>query len=91
MNEPQDIKDESLLEEVSFSESYIFTRQGETFAKTVTYFLALVKSATVVHQLEEIQTYTWANYETAINLISYAQSKQILQDVNQYLSCWNRI
>jgi 8-oxo-dGTP pyrophosphatase MutT (NUDIX family) len=86
LQEETGISDYTLLEEVSFSESYTFTRKGETFAKTVTYFLALVKSATVVHQVEEIQSYTWINYETAINLISYAPSRQILQEVNQYLN-----
>lgn len=86
LQEETGISDYTLLEGVSFSESYTFTRKGETFAKTVTYFLALVKSATVVQQIEEIQNYTWANYETAINLITYAPSRQILQDVNQYLN-----
>lgn len=86
LQEETGISEYSLIEEVSFAESYTFTRKGETFAKTVTYFLAFVKSATVVHQVEEIQNYTWAKYETAINLITYAPSKQILQDVNQYLS-----
>ena len=75
-----------MLEEVSFSERYTFTRKGETFDKTVTYFLALVQSATVKHQQEEIQSYTWADYERAISLITYEPSKQILRDVNLYLT-----
>jgi len=80
------ISDYSLLEGVSFSESYTFTRKGKTLEKTVTYFLGLVQSAIVKYQPEEIQNYTWADYETGISLITYEPSKQIIRDVNEYLS-----
>lgn len=80
------ISEYALLEGVSFSESYTFTKKGKTFDKTVTYFLALVKSATVKYQQEEIQNYTWADRESAIALITYDPSKQILRDANQYLT-----
>ncbi len=80
------ISDYTLVEGVSFAEHYTFTRNGETFDKTVTYFLALVQSATVTYQEEEIQNYTWADRESAIALITFDPSKQILRDANQYLT-----
>ena len=48
--------------------------------------LALVQSAIVKHQQEEIQNYAWADYEKAISLITYEPSKLILRDVNLYLT-----
>jgi bis(5'-nucleosidyl)-tetraphosphatase len=86
LHEETGISEYSLLEGVSFSERYTFTRKGETLDKTVTYFLAFVQSATVKCQPEEIQDYTWANYETAIAQITYEPSKQMLREINHYLT-----
>jgi bis(5'-nucleosidyl)-tetraphosphatase len=80
------ITDYKLLEGVSFSEHYTFTRKGQAFDKTVIYFPAWVESATVQCQPEEIQNYTWTNYEGAIALITFDASKQLLTDVNRYLT-----
>lgn len=80
------ISNYELLEGVSFSESYTFTRKAQTFDKTVTYFPAFVQSDLVKPQEEEIQNYIWADYEKALTLITYEPSKQMLMDVNQYLT-----
>lgn len=80
------ISDYSLVEGVSFSERYIATKKGKTFDKTVTYFLAFVESQTVKVQPEEIQNYTWTDFETAISTITYDPSKQVLREVDRYLS-----
>lgn len=86
LGEETGIYDYNLLEGVSFSEQYTFTRKGKSFDKTVTYFLAWVESPIVHCQIEEIQNYTWADFETAIALITYAPCKQIMREVNQYLT-----
>ena len=83
------ISDYTLLEGVEFAEHYIVTKKDKTFNKTVTYFPALVKSQVVKCQEEEIQNYTWADRETAIALITYSPSKQILLEVDRYLTMGN--
>lgn len=82
------ISNYQLLEGISFSESYTFTRKGQTFDKTVIYFPAFVESEIVKPQEEEIQNYMWADYEKALTLITYEPSKRMLMDVNQYLTIY---
>jgi bis(5'-nucleosidyl)-tetraphosphatase len=80
------ITDCQVIQGPLFSERYTFTRRGQRFEKTVIYFAALVESATVQCQQEEIQDYLWADYEKALSLLSFNGSKQVLNEVHQYLS-----
>lgn len=80
------IVDYSLIEAVSFSERYGFTREGQRFAKTVVYFPAFVHAAEVNCQPEEIQNYCWANYEQAIATLTFSGAKQVLTAVHDYLN-----
>jgi bis(5'-nucleosidyl)-tetraphosphatase len=75
----------TVLAEVSFSEEYMFSRQGQKFTKTVLYFPALVQSSIVKCQQEEIRAYAWADYETAIDLMTFGGGKQVLKDAHHYL------
>lgn len=80
------ITDYTLLNEQSFSERYLFTRRGQRFEKTVTYYPAFVQSPIVNYQKAEIQDYTWAPFETAIAILSFRGARQVLTDVRQYLN-----
>ncbi|MBD1853495.1 NUDIX domain-containing protein [Leptolyngbya sp. FACHB-711] len=75
-----------VIESVSFVEQYRFFKDKQPVDKTVTYFPAWVKSTTVIRQQEEIQNYCWLPYEDALKQMSFKQGKQILQQVQQYLS-----
>jgi 8-oxo-dGTP pyrophosphatase MutT (NUDIX family) len=79
------ISDYRLLEGVSFSEHYTFIRRGQRFEKTVVYFPAVVRSAQVRFQQEEIQAYSWDSFEAAIARLTFAGARQVLTHVNQYL------
>lgn len=79
------ISDYVLIEGVSFSEQYPFTRHGRKFEKTVIYFPAWVQSPIVHCQEQEIQAYLWADYDQAIARLSFEGAKQVLVAVNQYL------
>jgi bis(5'-nucleosidyl)-tetraphosphatase len=79
------ISDYILIEGVSFSEQYPFTRSGRKFEKTVIYFPAWVQSGIVHCQEKEIQAYVWADYEQAITRLSFDGAKQVLRDVQHYL------
>ena len=52
------ISDYTVLEGVSFSKRYSFTRDRKRFEKTVIYYPALVQSTTVHYQQEKIQDFT---------------------------------
>ncbi len=73
------------LAEVSFSEEYIFTRSGKKFNKTVVYYPAMVQSDQVHCQQEEIQGYSWLDYDRAIALLTFGGAKQVLTKVHQFL------
>lgn len=75
-----------VLEEVSFSEHYTFSREGQRFVKTVVYFPALVQSSTVNCQAEEIRAYAWVDYDAAIARLTFDGARRILMDVHQYLT-----
>jgi len=74
-----------LLEDVSFSENYLYTRRGQRFEKTVIYFPAFVESKQVIFQTEEIQAFSWESFEGAIARLTFEGSKQVLTSVHQFL------
>jgi len=76
----------TVLGEASFLERYTFTREGQRYEKTVLYFPALVQSATVVYQKEEIRAYAWANFDQAIARLTFEGARQVLKSVNAYFS-----
>lgn len=75
-----------VIESVSFTEQYRFFKDKHPIDKTVIYFPAWVKSTIVVRQQEEIQNYSWLSYEDALKQMSFKQGKQVLRQVQQYLS-----
>ena len=64
---------------------YSFAKEGEAIEKTVTYFVAFVKSREVVLQVEEVQNSAWVSFEEAVKLITFDGNRQILREVKAYL------
>ncbi len=79
------IRNVILLEDVSLTETYFFRRGSETVAKTVCYFLGLVRDGTVRIQAAEIKAYKWATCAQAADLITFSESKRLLNESCQYL------
>ncbi len=93
------IRDCEVIEEPSFVERYSFVKEGkpssvqhyssakegEAIEKTVTYFVAFVKSREVVLQVEEVQNSAWSSFEEAVKLITFDGNRQILREVKAYL------
>ena len=69
----------------SFVKHYSFAKEGEAIEKTVTYFVAFVKSREVVLQVEEVQNSAWSSFEEAVKLITFDGNRQILREVKVYL------
>jgi bis(5'-nucleosidyl)-tetraphosphatase len=74
-----------VFDDTSFVEQYSFTKDGQPIEKTVTYFIAAIESQAVTCQEQEIQAYTWVNFDTALQTITFDQAKRILQRVYDYL------
>jgi bis(5'-nucleosidyl)-tetraphosphatase len=79
------IAEVKLLEDISLSETYYFRRGQQTIAKTVRYFLGLVRSGEVRIQAAEIKAFRWVSYEEALGLITFSESRRIINEARDYL------
>jgi 8-oxo-dGTP pyrophosphatase MutT (NUDIX family) len=85
LEEETGIQSCKVLDDPSFIEQYSFTKDTQLVEKTVTYFVGTVQSKAVTCQEQEIQAYTWVNFDTALETITFEQAKRILQRVHDYL------
>ncbi|HEY8462780.1 MAG TPA: NUDIX domain-containing protein [Bacillota bacterium] len=53
--------------------------------KEVIYFIGEAQDDKVTCQLEEITGHCWADYETALDLLCFENSKQLLRQAHQFL------
>jgi len=79
------ITDYQLLEAPAFVEQYRFLKQQTPIDKTVTYFVALVRSEQVTCQAKEVIDFAWLPFEAAVERITFTQSKELLRQVEQFL------
>lgn len=86
LQEETGIKDIKLLDLPIIHEEYHIIRNGEKRLKMNDYFIGFVKDKNVVVQESEISTYKWANYEEAIETLTYSTRKETLQKVQEYLN-----
>ncbi len=71
----------------SFSEQYVFTNSNkQIIKKTVVYYPVSVKTTKVTIQPQEVQAYTWATYEEALEKLTFSEAKKILTKVNKLIS-----
>jgi 8-oxo-dGTP pyrophosphatase MutT (NUDIX family) len=87
LHEETGVADITVLDDAAFSESYFFKRNGLTVAKTVRYFLGLVKAKhpRVRIQAAEIKAYQWADFDAAMTLLTFSESKRLLSEANAYV------
>lgn len=57
----------------------------ESVWKEVIYFIGETLERKVVCQVEEIKEFCWANYDTAMGLLSFENNKQLLRRAHQFL------
>lgn len=88
LHEETGIKDVMLNTEHIFEERYFKTKwrdRSKIVEKTVRYYLGEVTHPRVKVQKEEVQDYRWATYEEARDLITFDQSKKLLDQVARLL------
>ncbi|MBW4658236.1 MAG: NUDIX domain-containing protein [Drouetiella hepatica Uher 2000/2452] len=79
------IKTYEVIDAISFTEKYSFSREGQTIEKTVTYFPAFVQTLAVTCQEQEIQAFAWVTFDDATQKITFGQARQLLVRVKEYL------
>ncbi len=83
------VKDVTLFDDRIFEERYTKTLPGNAkklVRKTVQYFVGQVENTKVKVQPEEIQDYRWATLEEARKLITYSESRRLLEEAAKYLA-----
>lgn len=68
-----------------FREHYSWNLDGRTLDKTVTYFLGKVRDDAVTIRPQEVQAYTWLNYQAALQRITFPEAKTVLGQAYLYL------
>lgn len=86
-SEETGLKEVEIVDGVDFKMHYVHKKKGKYRIKTVKYFLGIIKNngQEPEVQKEEIKYYRWANFEDAMNLLTYKNAKQILVKAQQYL------
>ncbi len=79
------IKDYTILENVGFEEHYSYTFEGQVVDKRVKYFLGVVGNPAVTVQEEEISDYRWAEFDEALELITFNECRELFRDVKRYI------
>ena len=80
------IKNVEIIWEKTFDTNYIVHRPWrDDFWKTVTFWVGKVGNKAVKIQEEELNGYKWANFGSAINLLSHKNYKDLLVNVVKYM------
>jgi 8-oxo-dGTP pyrophosphatase MutT (NUDIX family) len=66
-------------------EEYEIFRHREKRLKINDYFIGLVKNDQVKIEKEEIQSYKWATFEEALDLLSHKERKEVLKEAQKYI------
>lgn len=86
LEEEAGVTEVTVAPQPSFSMRYIFTHEGSTIKKTVTYFLGYATSQTTsITQPEEVVALQWCTIDEALELLSHENSKKILTQVREYI------
>jgi bis(5'-nucleosidyl)-tetraphosphatase len=91
LHEETGISEVQLLDGICLTENYLFKRSTQTIAKTVRYFIGMVKQRDVRIQVAEIKAYKWVNFEKALGLITFVESRRIITEAHDYLELHKEI
>jgi len=86
----REIREETGLTDIEFisgfkeQNSYFYVNQGARIFKTVTFLLAQTPTTTIKLSYEHIG-FKWLSYEAALEKITFADEKRVLQKANAFI------
>ena len=86
LREETGVGDVMLITSPPFEEHYRVNRKGQPREKLVRYWIGYVRDLRVRMQETEVQAYKWATLAEARQLITYTQSRKLLEEVVKYLA-----
>lgn len=84
-SEETGIEEVEITEEPVFFENYKFKADGQKIVKTVKYFIGLVEDTVVREQKDEVCDYQWAEYEEAMELMTFDEGRNILKKAYEHV------
>ena len=86
LREETSINDVMLITSPIFEEHYRVNRKGEAHEKLVRYWVGYVRDLRIRVQESEVKAHKWASLAEARQLITYAQSRNLFDEVIKYLA-----
>ena len=86
----REIREETGLTDIEFisgfkeQNSYFYVNQGARIFKTVTFLLAQTPTTTIKLSYEHVG-FKWLSYEAALEKITFADEKRVLQKANAFI------
>ncbi len=88
LSEETGMTEVTIIPGASFTQKYVFEKEGITYDKSVTYFLGVVPSTiTAIPDAfkTEISEMQWLPYQELRELITYENAKLLLDQVQEYI------
>ena len=89
LKEETGLEEVKLVQDISFGQNYIFEKNGVRYDKSVKYFLGIVATKdtnTLDEFMDEITGVKWLSYKETRDLITFENTKVILDEVQEYIS-----
>ncbi len=87
----RELQEETGLSEVLIKESpkyvneYSFEREGKKYHRTLTFFVGITSSQTVIPQPSEIRDCQWFPFEQALATISFDDARDMFKEAFEYI------
>lgn len=92
LKEETGISECEMVTEVRFTEKYVYTKDDHHVYKTVVFFPCIVgREQTVLIDGFEVQDYRWLPLHDAIEKATFEEGKNLLRDVDSWLSRLNKL
>lgn len=88
LREETGITECQIIPQRQFIEEYTFQKDGETYKKTVTYFIGLTQSMIAQTEEEfktEIKKVVWLNFEETLKKLTFPEAKAILVEAHVFV------
>ncbi|MBI2148262.1 NUDIX domain-containing protein [Candidatus Woesearchaeota archaeon] len=87
----REVKEETGIEDIKFIKGFkekvkwFYKKEGQTIFKEATYYLAETKNKEVKISFEH-DDFRWCNFEDALKLIKFSNTKNVLKKANEFLT-----
>lgn len=86
LREETGIDNVTILDGYQHNMHYFIQKDGQDIEKQVTFFIGFVNDEPVSPKEDEVQDFRWCEYEEALTLLTYEDSKKLLREVQEKIA-----